>query len=615
MNVRCRATVTLGLASLALGCGLVSPPAFAQPAARPAAVQNPATTGAWGPVRAVDPQLGEATDISCPSATSCDVLDSFGYVLEGHGSSWSKPIPTDRGKAPAAISCPTTSFCMVLEDAGGVVTGSGSSWSEGAAIPGAAHMSALSCVSPTFCVAVGGTDAFVFDGSSWTEMTGIVADGVQLMSVSCAARTLCAAGTNDAKVTAFDGTTWSKPFTFPSRDRVMSLSCMQGSCVAAGLVDYAVYDGAAWSAPTPITSGDIGKGFLALSCASATFCIATTAHGVNLAFDGTRWTGQPRIRGTSIDALSCRSTACVAVEFSGDAFAYQESTWSTGVPIDPPRGDPTGLSCPVVSFCAAVDQYGYALLRQDSRWGTPSQVDAKLVGSLVGISCASPTMCVAITNDGQAYRFDGATWNGPTPMHGNGYDFESVSCPETTFCMAVGERGMAAMYDGSSWQSGRFSTDQLDSAAVSCTSASFCVVAASDGDPAKAYVYDHGSWSAGAAVGLPFYAQSVSCASTRFCVMVDAGGNVAQFDGTSWTVASGVTADTSGSMSCPAAHFCAATGDEGTASTYDGVRWSAPVLVDPFGATMVSCASAHLCVTLDQQGFATATRHPGGAVS
>ena len=64
--------------------------------------------------------------------------------------------------------------------------------------------------------------------------------------------------------------------------------------------------------------------------------------------------------------------------------------------------------------------------------------------------------------------------------------------------------------------------------------------------------------------------QAISCTSTRFCLMADLSGNVATFDGASWSAISnvdpGVTAGTGlTGASCADAAHCVAVDWEGNA--------------------------------------------------
>ncbi len=104
---------------------------------------------------------------------------------------------------------------------------------------------------------------------------------------------------------------------------------------------------------------------------------------------------------------------------------------------------------------------------------------------------------------------------------------------------------------------------------------------------------------------------SVTCPTTSLCVASDPQGNVATYDGTSWSAPSYV--DTSGahmnSVSCATttqSEFCAGVDNQGYVVTFNGTTWSQPNLIDPNGEGLVrvSCATVTFCVAVDANGSA-----------
>jgi hypothetical protein len=212
-----------------------------------------------------------------------------------------------------------------------------------------------------------------------------------------------AVGSNNGKtLTEFDnGNGW---VTIPSADidtgysgdSLSSVSCIsETSCVAVG-EDFGVdqpaliesFDGTNWTvSPSPDINQGAGVeadvGLEAVSCSSATFCVAVGRPGsialpIVEQFNGTTWTlgsapGVPNPDGYStgdLAGVSCISAAsCDAVGNSYPAGGGTGSTlwegfnglsWSitpSPNPGDPERDNLSAISCPTATFCMAVGTY------------------------------------------------------------------------------------------------------------------------------------------------------------------------------------------------------------------------------------------------------------------
>src|ERR1035437_3693534 len=117
------------------------------------------------------------------------------------------------------------------------------------------------------------------------------------------------------------------------------------------------------------------------------------------------------------------------------------------------------------------------------------------------------------------------------------------------------------------------------------------------------------TWNPPTGTGLsPTAASSVSCSSPTFCAAVDYYGNVAMFDGVSWSAPASSGVGDLTNVSCPTASFCLAVGwnapggvvDE-YALTFNGTSWGAPVHIAHGGSAglSLSCSSASFCVVVD----------------
>jgi hypothetical protein len=364
----------------------------------------------------------------------------------------------------------------------------------------------LACAPAPGCIAVGrgGRDngfprALQRRGPVWepapatTYATAVV--GAELTRVSCATSQVCVAVGRDAPTGAnpplgtsfvmrWDGRAWTRVVDpdLPGRaGRLVGVSCPTPTfCVLAGGVTQAdgqtvprlwVGDGRSWSV-TAIEAG--GADLTAVSCASASFCVAVGPDHA-LRWDGTAWTSilpapEPtddqwlhRNRAVSCGAPDrCVSTAAgPAGEFS-HVDRWDGTRWTRvwqnhgGTVAAPEFGDDQVVSLQDVACvrddCVAVgfDMYTpFALRGRGTTWSrdvVPAAVPA-LPLWLTSVSCAPDGTCAAIAkvppiHMGQPPTYVARTrltgpWSAPTP--GPDLNLTAVSCV-TGACVAVGGR-------------------------------------------------------------------------------------------------------------------------------------------------------------------------------
>lgn len=326
-----------------------------------------------------------------------------------------------------------------------------------------------------------------------------------------------------------------------------------------------------------------------------------------------------------------------------------------------------GVSCPSAKFCAAVGSQGDSahLARGDvpltmiwngAGWrktatplprGWPE-------GQLSSVSCRSAGYCVAVgyVVKGNGYSPFAETWRGrgwtetllpkpTTPAEGAAEFGGLVSCGAVGRCVAlVGYRGAETLTDGK-WTLRAVplpkGSDSGSLAAISCLSATSCVVAGVDGDAKGAAVLFE-SWNGRAFTSMKvssgpsakfFFVTGVSCRSAKSCTAV---GNISgsspgysvrpfaeRWNGRAWLLTS-VTgpknADPEG-VSCASATGCVAVGftsangsqedSHALALAYDGRSWtttSVPALPHRGASAFqaVSCPSARYCVAVGEGG-------------
>ena len=337
-----------------------------------------------------------------------------------------------------------------------------------------------------------------------------------LLSVDCARVGHCVAvgyaavldpDTDDATEQSFtevgDGTTWravAAPTVTGVDTRLVSVSCVTPSeCVAVGSYVasdetpagpvVAVWDGEGWHAlAIPAALATVVPS--AVSCASATVCVAVADHGHAFRLDrssGGSWSMTPSTYPLGdrahLLAVSCPSArSCLAVgDRSEQAGGVPDSTFSarydgsgwTRVPAPNGRHQAairsnvlSSISCLRPSWCEASGQYNaeqqISLLEHwnGKKWALQVTGDRLGADGLVanaepaGVSCAATWACAMVgwwlADYGDAVNLV-ETWNGgawryrSSPNHaqpdGSAPDnaVTAVSCAAPSWCVAVGD--------------------------------------------------------------------------------------------------------------------------------------------------------------------------------
>lgn len=311
------------------------------------------------------------------------VLATLGFAPAAFATGWTPPAAIDGGNLLTSVSCTSSSFCVAADEVGNVFVFNGSSWSAADSVFGSAgtypQIFSVSCASGTeFCAVSGevkppnatelGAVATYNDGT-WSapkvygQIGNIALYVDELGNVSCASPTSCVAtDKGTSSYVTWNGGQWSQPMPVGSNFGEGSynpslLSCPTSS-FCAGVDSYAAenYNGSMWSAPVTVASDEAS--LFAISCPSASFCMATASDGDAYTYNGSTWSG-PSMTGTGINpwGVSCVSSSfCVAVDQSGDAGYYNGSKWTDSDTFD--SANPTSVSCATTTFCVEVDQTG-----------------------------------------------------------------------------------------------------------------------------------------------------------------------------------------------------------------------------------------------------------------
>ena len=513
--------------------------------------------------------------VSCTSSTFCMAIGNWCWGACGidvstfNGNGWSEPSDTFTQDGPDSLSCTSETFCMATGYGGYYETFDGSTWSASstflappAMINGATH---VSCASPLLCVAfsvVEGT-VYTYNGSAWSEVPSFGTSLAIADAVSCAASSLCVVSAGD-KIATFDGTTWSTTTgaSFPI------LSCGAPSlCVGSNGNDVEVFNGSSWTDDGVV---DPDGSIIAVSCSGTSYCAAVDGAGNVVQYDGTNWTVGPVVESRNYSS----------------APALEE------------------LSCASSTFCVAIDQDDNVFYNNDGTW--TSNDTTTFDGNDPQFSCASATLCFGVDTDGEAVTFNASTWSGPGDIGLTRWG--NVSCaPSSTFCMAVDDRDTGVIYDGQSWTDTP-TPSSGDNFLISCPAAGSCIGMGGT----NTYIYSDGTWSESSA-DTSDATMALSCASMSFCAATDQNGDLFTFNGTAWSMQSGVlptepsTTNYSPSVSCPVVGFCMAVDIYGDAITYQDGSWSVQAIGAqshgfPEGLASVSCATTSFCVAINTGG-------------
>jgi len=274
----------------------------------------------WGYVLPMDKTSGSPpslASVSCTSQHFCAAVDNAGNTLVFEGHAWSRPAFLDVNTYGfTSVSCATPAFCVAVDYDGFETTWTGHRWSAVHSIDQTGTGLSVSCPTVDFCAVVDtyGTGDF-WNGKKWTHMTFSTSGGAD--AISCISSSWCAAGDNTGDVYTWIGKKWSER-EVDSGGWINAISCTKGPfCVAAGS-DAETFNKSKWSAVQPISVAALDSA----ACASSKFCMVG-------------------------DGL-------------GDTYQWNGSSWQKPRTIDPEQSI-SGLSCPLTTFCAAVDSDGQGL--------------------------------------------------------------------------------------------------------------------------------------------------------------------------------------------------------------------------------------------------------------
>lgn len=354
--------------------------------------------------------------------------------------------------------------------------------------------------------------------------------------------------------------------------------------------------------------------------------------------------GMPGFRG--LRAISCPSASlCVAVDAAGDIITSADpaggaGTWSVahvdgntescGSPAAPCQVPFRGVSCTSASWCVAWDAAGFLFTSTAPTLGAAGWRETKVVGAggyrFDAYSCPSASLCVAVGYSGEVLTSTNPA-GGPGAWHPAMID--SGPCPPDA---SPGAPTGLLCHDK---VAGTGSSGPRWLLAISCPSVSLCVAGDAEGDVLTSTdpTGGSGAWNvvyvdheieSGAATGHENQAEliGIACPSVSLCMASDGAGNVLTSENptggaTAWTPTKVIPFESAPptaleDLSCPSTTLCLGLyrGKLNYADVnYDafgGGSWN-PVGIgggeaSPGGATGVSCPSSQLCVAIDEEG-------------
>jgi len=479
-------------------------------------------TGSWASATDIDPTHTLDT-VACPSTMQCVAAGASGYAITYTSPSWASASPVDSTNTIKAVSCPSTTLCVAVDTSGDALTdalsGTGSSWSAPTDVDGSNAFAALSCASATSCDAIDSSDNVVTYGTSgWAASASNIDDGRTTAALSCPTSTSCIVGDSSGYATVFSTMTeaWGPPNDVVGEEPVAAMTCTSATfCVATGFF-VAMYNGTSWATPLGI---DLPRAIEAISCVTSSFCMAVDSSGYYLTWNGTSWsTPMPSASSDSLSAVDCVSTTfCAAVGSSGNVETYNGTLWTSGTADGSRNLD--AVTCTSATMCLAVDESGYSTTWNGTSWATATDIDSNR--DIDTIACASATTCVAASNSGYAVTYSSGTWASRADVDG-GRNIKAVSCPSSNLCVAVDTSGYALTYNGTSWSPPTDIDGSTALEALSCPSTISCDAADASGN---VLTYNGSSWSDPSDVDPTHSATAVSCPTPNFCGVADSDGD------------------------------------------------------------------------------------------
>jgi hypothetical protein len=353
----------------------------------------------------------------------------------------------------------------------------------------------------------------------------------------------------------------------------------------------------------PVSHFDAGCTFIGSPIAAEIKSLSLDAEG----FSAWKVT-EPIQRYEPLTDVSCAtSTFCVAVDGVGDVLTTTDPTAGRGawtISQIESGYELGGVSCPATSLCLAYARFSPDVFTSTNpaggagAWSSApveqGEIASDFPRQFTGVSCPTVSFCVAVDDDGDVLTSTNPTggagaWSttpvDPSAGHEDPSSLPStVSCPAVSLCVATDDAGSLLTSTNPSGGAGAWTVSRLGGPAlsgVSCPSASLCVAVAGGDvftttDPGggagtwtSAVVYDPGPDYLAGLIG-------ISCPSVSLCVAIDNVGHVLTSTNPTggagaWSEANVEAGDAGfygmAAVSCPSAALCVAVDDVGNVLT------------------------------------------------
>ena len=635
--------------------------------------------------------------LSCPTATECVGLDGHSriVVFDPANPDSPTPVPLDPATGLAALACPSATQCTALTGSAEITFNPQALATPASAsrpVPiGTSAATALTCPSIGLCVAVSrDTQEVSFDPTSpgtpppvslMTYAGSQRLGSYELVDVACSSTTQCTTLTDYATEITFDpaqptpavsgpvdpviqqaAASDSTNLVYPAGLACQSASqCVMldtqgnavsfdpsapGSTAAVSVFGSATATGEACETPTC----GIGETASALSCPTASECVATAGSGETVTFapaapapgTGVNVFGSKGTGGGAMLACVPAGRGCVAGGQAGNEVAFSASAPAASTPFTVDEAGRLALvACAGARQCTAMTGSGGAVTFNPAAPGTPvvgQVITRSQAPSIVSLACPATTRCVAVGPSAFEDYNQALTFTPRPPYYsvlGNltmlasqedtGYtdDVKAVACARTE-CSALdsfGELYGFAVPGARKLHSATYNIQNFappgggGPTAVSCPSASQCTAV----EGSEELTYDPSTLkhlpkgiklTSGTLTG-------VACPTTTLCVAVGASHAI-RFDPRAAGKHAEAAIDQGGrltALACPSTSFCVAVDNQGrelSGKPSELSDWTGTTPPDAVPFTDVACGSPRSCVAIDSAGDAFLGARQGG---
>jgi len=544
----------------------------------------------WGVNHRIDADSNDLGSVSCPTTRFCVAVDLNGDAVIYRDGVWGHATLVDRAYDRSGglgyltgfseVSCASASYCVALDEHGYAFTLVNGHWQPPQLIDrvaGDSFYAAVSCPAIGHCVVTdsSGRVAFLRSGR-WTSFTPLWRNStVAVSALSCVSLMFCLAIDTSGGAHTFNGTTWAALVQLQPDDGYLSCPAVATCVVLSQFRAQALVHGR-WGHARKIDDSDPVNGvsgesvLRAISCVSATWCVAVDSDGRAVYLHGRSWSRPhwfDRQSGGSFNSVSCAtSTSCVVSDSYGNVFTLRGTVWSRPVLADAVSSatQPSGVSCASRQFCALVDSGGRATTFNGRTWSPLRHVVTTANDGLAGVSCVSASFCVTEDYQGVVYWFNGHSWAKQKVVDPQALVTGSLTCHSSSSCYLVTSKSIAR-FDGSKWSATNYVNDGTTQA-VSCPLVRRCVAITYEGTYS---VFSGHTWSPprrfDSATG-QLGPNVLACASPSYCVAFDQAGRLFELNGVSWSGPRSIGLAPTGSVtaaSCVSVTFCVAVTSDG----------------------------------------------------